>query len=196
MGTNSMVIGSSLSDENGTFHVGAAHVFTTNDGGATWALQEKLIPDDGLSSDSFGRSVTISADDKIVVVGASGDDTMIGANSGSAYVFTRVGGGFIQREKLLPLLGPAAFGNSMELDEENNLIIGAWASQGGGYFYDLSCSTCPADITGDGVLNFFDVSIFLNLFNSNDPIGDFNSDGVVNFFDISAFLTAYSAGCP
>ena len=85
-----MVIGSSLSDENGTFHVGAAHVFTTNDGGDTWVLQEKLIPDDGLSSDSFGRSVTISADDKTVIVGASGDDTVIGINSGSAYVYTRV----------------------------------------------------------------------------------------------------------
>ena len=83
----------------------------------------------------------------------------------------------------------------MDLDDENNLLIGAWASQGGGYFYNLSCSTCPADINGDGALNFFDITIFINLFNFNDPIGDFNSDGIWNFFDISEFLANYGAGC-
>jgi hypothetical protein len=55
---------------------------------------------------------------------------------------------------------------------------------------------CPADLTGDGVLNFFDISAFLNAYNSMDPIADFTNDGVFNFFDVSAFLNAYNAGCP
>mgnify|MGYP003630101964 CR=1 FL=1 len=55
---------------------------------------------------------------------------------------------------------------------------------------------CIADLTGDGVLNFFDVSAFLLGFGANDPISDFTGDGVWNFFDVSAFLLAYSAGCP
>ena len=55
---------------------------------------------------------------------------------------------------------------------------------------------CPADLTGDGVLNFFDVSAFLNAFGSMDPIADFTNDGQFNFFDVSAFLNAFSAGCP
>ncbi len=55
---------------------------------------------------------------------------------------------------------------------------------------------CPADLNGDGVLNFFDVSAFLAAFNAMDPIADFNNDGVFNFFDVSAFLNTYAIGCP
>lgn len=55
---------------------------------------------------------------------------------------------------------------------------------------------CEADLTGDGVLDFFDVSAFLSAYNSMDPIADFNNDGMFNFFDVSAFLNAYNAGCP
>jgi len=57
-------------------------------------------------------------------------------------------------------------------------------------------STCPADITGDGNLDFFDVSAFLGAFNAMNPAADFLPDGLFNFFDVSAFLQAYNAGCP
>ena len=56
--------------------------------------------------------------------------------------------------------------------------------------------TCAADLTDDGVLNFFDVSAFLGAFGTQNPIADFTNDGVYNFFDVSAFLSAFSAGCP
>ena len=55
---------------------------------------------------------------------------------------------------------------------------------------------CPADLTGDGMLNFFDVSAFLSAFSAMNPIADFTGDGLFNFFDVSAFLSAFSAGCP
>ena len=58
----------------------------------------------------------------------------------------------------------------------------------------LACS--PADLTGDGVLDFFDVSAFLTAFNNNEPIADFTNDGIYNFFDISFFLSTFNAGCP
>lgn len=51
----------------------------------------------------------------------------------------------------------------------------------------------PADLNEDGVLNFFDVSLFLTDFNAG---GDYNGDGSTNFFDVSAFLTDFNAGCP
>lgn len=57
-------------------------------------------------------------------------------------------------------------------------------------------SGCPADLTGDGVLDFFDISAFLTAFGNQDPIADFSNDGSFDFFDISAFLAAYSTGCP
>jgi len=55
---------------------------------------------------------------------------------------------------------------------------------------------CFADITGDGALDYFDVSAFLVAYQSQDPTADFNADGLFNFFDVSAFLGAYQAGCP
>ena len=55
---------------------------------------------------------------------------------------------------------------------------------------------CVPDLTGDGQVNFFDVSAFLSAYNAMDPIADFNNDGVFNFFDVSAFLSAYNVGCP
>ena len=55
---------------------------------------------------------------------------------------------------------------------------------------------CPPDFTGDGALDFFDVSAFLTLFSASDLAADFTNDAQLDFFDISAFLTAFSAGCP
>ncbi len=55
---------------------------------------------------------------------------------------------------------------------------------------------CAADLTGDGMLNFFDVSAFLSAFGTQDPAADFTGDGLWNFFDVSAFLSAFGDGCP
>ena len=55
---------------------------------------------------------------------------------------------------------------------------------------------CPADLTGDGVLDFFDVSAFLGAYSSMNPAADFDGNGVFDFFDVSAFLNAYTSGCP
>ena len=60
----------------------------------------------------------------------------------------------------------------------------------------LGAQNCPADLTGDGELNFFDVSAFLLAFANMDSAADFTGDGKFNFFDVSAFLTDFSAGCP
>jgi len=56
--------------------------------------------------------------------------------------------------------------------------------------------TCAADLTLDGVLDFFDISSFLAAFTAMDPSADFTGDGQFDFFDISAFLSIFSAGCP
>jgi len=62
--------------------------------------------------------------------------------------------------------------------------------------YTISALACPADLSLDGALNFFDVSAFLNLFANHHPQGDTNHDGVFNFFDVSGFLSALAQGCP
>jgi|GEM_PF-1719656 len=55
---------------------------------------------------------------------------------------------------------------------------------------------CPADFTDDRVLDFFDVSAFLDAFAAHDPAADLNGDGVFDFFDVSDFLDSFGAGCP
>ncbi|MGV6815161.1 MAG: M14 family zinc carboxypeptidase [Phycisphaerales bacterium] len=58
----------------------------------------------------------------------------------------------------------------------------------------VGCTTNPADLNGDGTLDFFDISLFLSAFSTQAPIADFNNDGQWDFFDVSAFLTAFNNG--
>ncbi|MFG0299986.1 MAG: M64 family metallopeptidase [Phycisphaerales bacterium JB047] len=51
-----------------------------------------------------------------------------------------------------------------------------------------------ADLTGDGEVDFFDVSAFLTAFNSQAPTADLDGDGQYTFFDVSSFLVLFSAG--
>ena len=73
-----------------------------------------------------------------------------------------------------------------------DLVGGTWNGPG-----STDCaSPCIADFTGDGNLDFFDVSAFLSAFSAMNPSADLQTDGVYNFFDVSIFLSAYAAGCP
>ena len=83
----------------------------------------------------------------------------------------------------------------LPLDFEGNTRVVGGTVDMGPYEYQ-GPPPCPADLTGDGQLNFFDVSAFLSAFAANDPAADFTGEGQFNFFDVSAFLTAFSAGCP
>lgn len=58
----------------------------------------------------------------------------------------------------------------------------------------IGCASNPADLNGDGELNFFDVSVFLSAYNSGDLIADFNGDGILSFFDVSSFLGFFNQG--
>ncbi|MHA7814810.1 MAG: M12 family metallo-peptidase [Phycisphaerales bacterium] len=65
------------------------------------------------------------------------------------------------------------------------------------YITHESATACSAaDFNADGELNFFDVTQFIDAFNSQDAAADMNSDGLFNFFDVSEFLVAYGEGCP
>ncbi len=48
-----------------------------------------------------------------------------------------------------------------------------------------------------GVLNFFDISAYIGLYNAGDPAADVAAPfGTLNFFDISAYIGLFNAGCP
>jgi FG-GAP repeat len=189
-----VAVGARSSDDNG-ISSGSAYLFDASTG-----LQiAKLLPSDGAARDLFGCSIAI--DDGIVAVGADWDDDN-GIFSGSAYLFDAFTGS--QIAKLLPSDGATNdfFGRSIDID--NGVVVGGASDadnnsvdSGSAYIFAAPTTTpCPADLTNDGTLNFFDVSGFLVLFQLNDPIADFNNDSRWNFFDVSAFLQAFAAGCP
>jgi hypothetical protein len=88
---------------------------------------------------------------------------------------------------------------SSQAPETGEATLGMWRDAGMSLTAMItvpSAGGCPADMDGDGELNFFDVSAFLAAFGANDASADFDGDGMFNFFDVSAFLAAYGEGCP
>ena len=92
-------------------------------GQCTPAQIGKLIASDAAASDSFGRTVAVSGD--TAVVGAYQDDDA-GNVSGSAYVFVRSGGVWIQQAKLTASDAAVAdqFGYSVALSGDT-AVVGA-----------------------------------------------------------------------
>ena len=84
--------------------------------------------------------------------------------------------------------------NANGIPDECDIAAGVLEDANGNGVPDL-CD-CPVDLTGDGVLDFFDVAMFLDLFSAQDPGADWNADGVFDFFDVSGYLNEFSAGCP
>ena len=121
------IVGAFLDDDNGT-DSGSVYVFERiND---EWIQHAKLTADDGASGDNFGRSVGISGN--FAIVGADGDDDN-GASSGSAYVFERLSGAWMQRSKLTASDGENGdrFGYSVSI-YGNFCIVGAvWDDDNG-----------------------------------------------------------------
>ena len=90
------VAGAYLDDDHGP-ESGSAYVFTRESG--VWSQSAKLTASDGAREDWFGCSVAVDGD--TAVAGAYRDDDN-GADSGSAYVFTRESGVWRQSAKLTP----------------------------------------------------------------------------------------------
>ena len=101
---------------------GEAYVYVRS--GTSWSQQQRLLADDGAVGEWFGTSVSVSGDS--VAVGASKDDPH-GTDSGSAYVFVRVGTTWSQQDKIFPGdgFGLDRFGASVSIDGET-LAVGAW----------------------------------------------------------------------
>ena len=108
------VVGAWGNDDNGS-----AYIFTRS--GTTWSQQAKLIANDAAADDFFGVSVAINGE--TAVIGASRDDDG-GADSGSAYIFTRSGTTWSQQAKLTASNAAAGdnFGNFVTIDGDTTLI--------------------------------------------------------------------------
>lgn len=90
------VIGSALDDHAGGADAGSAYVFTRS--GSTWSEQAKLVAGDASGGDQFGISVDV--DGERAVVGAHLDDHLGNSDAGSAYIFLRAGGNWVQEARI------------------------------------------------------------------------------------------------
>ena len=123
---NTALIGATGEDTSPNSNNGAAYVFTRS--GTTWTQQAKLLASDAASNDSFGSSVSISADGNTALIGATGEDTSPNSNNGAAYVFTRSGTTWTQQAKLLASDAASgdSFGSSVSISADGNIaLVGA-----------------------------------------------------------------------
>ena len=130
---DTIVVGAQGDDDKGDSS-GSAYVFARPENGwADMTETAKLTASDGSAEDVFGYSVAIS--DDTIVVGANGDDDK-GDYSGSAYVFTKLGGwtDMTETAKLTASDGSAedGFGNSVAISDDT-IVVGAFGNDDKGY---------------------------------------------------------------
>ncbi len=116
------LIGSPFDDDQGG-DSGSAYVFTRS--GTTWTQQAKLLRSDGGSGEGFSQ-YAVSLDGDTAIIGCWYDNTINGTWCGSAYMYTRTGTTWTERQKLTasdPGLRDH-FGVSVALSG-NTAIIGA-----------------------------------------------------------------------
>ena len=138
---NTAIVGAYFDDD----YRGSAYIYTRS--GSTWTQQTKLIASDGVGSDRFGTSVSISSDGNTAIVGAYSDDS----SRGSAYIYTRTNGRWSEQAKLLASDGATSdyFGISVSISSDGNTaIVGAHhgnngkdTKTGSAYIYTRSGST-------------------------------------------------------
>ena len=117
------VVGAWQHDLNGS-NSGSAYIFRFN--GLSWVQEAKLLASDGAAGHRLGNSVSISGD--VVVVGAFGGEGIV-AVSGSAYVFQKPPGGWVDMTETAKLTASDGafqdfFGNSVSISGEV-VVVGA-----------------------------------------------------------------------
>lgn len=128
-----IVIGSNDSNA-GVVGAGAAYVYYRNEGGINaWGEVIKLTASDAQSGMVFGKSVSVSGD--VIVVGASGEDTLA-TNAGAAYVFHRNKGGVdawgeVIKLNALDAEGGDQYGWSVAVSGDV-IVVGAFGEESGG----------------------------------------------------------------
>jgi len=191
---NIVAVGAPLNNDHDNAS-GAAYLFDATTG----TQLAEILSDTPTSYEFFGHSIAIQ--NNIVAIGTRDLEFVDSIGTGAAYLFDV--NTATQINTLIPSDGIELnlFGNSIAINN-GTVVVGAildnenGVDSGSAYIFDLPNTNCPADLNGDSMTNFFDVSNFLSAFASLNPIADFNNDGLFNFFDISTFLEVFSVGCP
>ena len=194
---------------------GRVYIYVLDEATMQWNLVQGILPEILSSSIAYGNDLSI--DHNTLAIGAPylhepGGPPSLWTGGVELFNLDANVGQFIRRTTIRPqqahwgsnnrwgnsvgLSGGTVFLGSAFADGEMYDPANANLEYGAMTAHDIICvPECPADINGDGVLDFFDVSTFLGSLSSGDQAADFNQDGVLDFFDVSAFLSAFGAGC-
>ena len=180
---NTIVVGSWLNDSDR----GAVYVYRLNDG--SWD-ETKIIASDGVSGDTFGLSVSISADGNTLIAGAYHD-----APGGSAYIYKWDGLSW-EETKLTTPLGSTIFGFHVAVSSDGNIVaVGTPAGTGTVYMYSWDNSTWNETIitASDGEAgDFFGRIVSLSSDGNILLTGAYRDDVGVNADQGSAYIYRYT----
>ena len=59
---------------------------------------------------------------------------------------------------------------------------------------ELTLTSCPADLNGDGIVNVTDLQIYIGWFVESNALADLDADGDVDFSDLNIFRTIWQPG--
>lgn len=159
-----------------------------------WVRTDSLYPSAAVDVEGFGAEIEVEGDVLLVSAPFSNDD------SGLVFVYRLIDGvwqesGMIESPDLSP---DQLFGIRMRIDAGEAILASpnADSTTGTAYFYTLNCGVCVADLNSDGVLDFEDVSDFLDAFGVGDSAADIDGNGRFDYFDVSGFLRLFAASCP
>lgn len=127
---DTIVVGARWDDIEGRIDQGSGYVFVKPEGGWSGTLNQtaKLTASDSAANDIFGDRVAIDGD--TIVIGARAKDIETLFDRGSAYVFVKPAGGWIDNTENATLnpvdssLSPQ-FGSSVAIDG-HTIVVGAW----------------------------------------------------------------------
>lgn len=131
---------------------GSTYVFRWNDSACAWQQEGgEIVATDGVAGDRFG--VVVSPRGDSLAVGAHTDDHSGKTDPGSAYVFERCGGVWIQTAKLIsPSPGNSEyFGRELDFDGQT-LVIGEYgeaSSRGNAHVFSRQDPGTPLDPCDD-----------------------------------------------
>ena len=133
-------------------------------------------------------------DDDLLDIVVSYDGTLSGGGGGISLLESRSNGSY--RINYVPNTGLSSWVAVADLNDDGQTDFVAPARGTDALEVVLDqCGVCPADLNGDGMLDYFDASVLLNPSPGANQFLDYNLDGTTNFFDISDFLIDFQNGC-
>ena len=98
---NTMVVGAPRKNVGANQDQGMVYIYSKN--GNEWVLQTQISGSNGLASDLFGNSVSVSDDGNVVAVGAPGES---GSPGGAFYVYRKVNGVYQEESRITENFDP------------------------------------------------------------------------------------------